>query len=82
MAGENAAGGPGDDVVAAALLEVEDLSVDFGPYIGQQLTWERLHEMLNRGKELKKLLRGSDLLLKRARVTAYYDQKQAMVQEA
>jgi hypothetical protein len=34
MAGENMAGGPGDDVVAAALLEVEDLSVeveDFGP---------------------------------------------------
>ncbi len=38
--------------------------------------------MLNRGKELKKLLRGSDLLLKRARVTAYDNQKQAMVQEA
>ncbi len=78
MAGENAAGGPGDDVVAAALLEVEDLSVeveeDFAPYIGQQLTWE--------SKELKKLLRGSDLLLKHARVVAYDDQKQAMVQEA
>jgi hypothetical protein len=86
MAGENAAGGPGDDVVAAALLEVVDLSVeveeDFGPYIGQQLTWERLHEMLNRSKELKKLLRGSDLLLKRARVAAYDEEKQAMVQEA
>ncbi len=86
MAGENAPGGPGDDVVAVALLEVEDLSVeveeDFGPYIGQQLTWERLHEMLNRSKELKKLLRGNDLLLKRARVAAYDEEKQAMVQEA
>ncbi len=38
--------------------------------------------MLNRSKELKKLLRGSDLLLKRTRVVAYDDQKQAMVQEA
>jgi hypothetical protein len=38
--------------------------------------------MLNRCKELKKLLRGSDLLLKRARVAAYDEQKQAMVQEA
>jgi hypothetical protein len=38
--------------------------------------------MLNRSKELKKLLRGSDLLLKRARVAAYDEQKQAMVQEA
>jgi hypothetical protein len=86
MAGENAAGSPGDDVIAAALLEVEDFSVeveeDIGTYIGQQLTWERLHEMLNRCKELKKLLRGSDLLLKRARVAAYDEQKQAMVQEA
>jgi hypothetical protein len=86
MAGENAAGGPGDDVVAAALLEVEDFSLeveeDIGPYIGQQLTWERLHEMLNRSKKLKKLLRGSDLFLKRARVAAYDEQKQAMVQEA
>jgi hypothetical protein len=86
MAGENAAGGPSDDIVASALLEVEDFSVeveeDFGPYIGQQLTWERLHEMLNRYKELKKLLRSSDLLLKRARVVAYDEQKQAMVQEA
>ncbi len=38
--------------------------------------------MLNRSKELKKLLRGNDLLLKRARVAAYSEQKQAMVQEA
>jgi hypothetical protein len=86
MTGENAAGSPSDDIVAAALLEVEDFSVeveeDIGPYIGQQLTWERLHEMLNRCKELKKLFRGSDLLLKHARVVAYDDQKQAMVQEA
>jgi hypothetical protein len=38
--------------------------------------------MLNRCKELKKLLRGSNLLLKRARVTAYNEQKQGMFQEA
>ena len=86
MAGEQAVGGPGDDVVATALLEVEDYSLeveeDIGPYIGQQLTWERLHEMLNRCKELKKLLRGSDLLLRRARVATYDEQKQGMVQEA
>jgi hypothetical protein len=37
--------------------------------------------MLNRCKELKKLLRGSDLLLKRSRVTAYDEQKHSMVQE-
>ncbi len=58
MVGENVAGGPGDDVVTAALLKVEDFSVevdeDIRPYIGQQLTWERLYEMLNRCKELKK----------------------------
>ncbi len=79
------AGGPGNDVVAAALLEVEDFSVeveDIGPYIWQQLTWERLHEMFNRCKELKKLFRGSDLLLKCIRVMAYDEQKQSMVQEA
>ncbi len=28
MPGEKAAGGPGDDIVAAALLEVEDFSVE------------------------------------------------------
>jgi hypothetical protein len=37
--------------------------------------------MLNRCKELKKLLRSNDLLLKSARAT-YDQQKQGMVQEA
>ena len=76
----------GDDVVARALLEIEDIAAevedDFTPYIGKPLIWERLQEMLTRTKELKKLLRGNDLLLKRARVAAYDNEKQAMVREA
>ena len=81
-----AAAALGEATVMRALAQIEDCAAeiedDFLPYVGKRLVWDRLQEMMGRTKQMKKVVRGNDLLLKRSRNAGYDEEKQEMVRLA